>query len=70
MPDTCPQAHPVFRAAIDEVSGCTEPLLPQPLVQVLYPDEIDEPMYAEVIEQPRRSSTGVVSCLDSDVLSL
>ncbi|EOD32378.1 hypothetical protein EMIHUDRAFT_230921 [Emiliania huxleyi CCMP1516] len=51
-------AHPVFRAAIDEVSGCTEPLLPQPLLQVLYPDEIDEPMYAEVIEQPRRSSTG------------
>ena len=52
------------------MSGCTEPLLPQPLLQVLYPDEIDEPMYAEVIEQPRRSSTGVVSCLDSDVLSL
>mmetsp|Transcript_25586 Transcript_25586/g.80550 ORF Transcript_25586/g.80550 Transcript_25586/m.80550 type:complete len:467 (+) Transcript_25586:45-1445(+) len=47
------EAHPVFRAAIDEVSGCTEPLLPQPLVQVLYPDEIDEPMYAEAIQQPQ-----------------
>ena len=40
-----------FRAAIDECSALSAPLLPQPLVQVLYPDPVDEPMYAEVIHR-------------------
>mmetsp|Transcript_16700 Transcript_16700/g.56174 ORF Transcript_16700/g.56174 Transcript_16700/m.56174 type:complete len:456 (-) Transcript_16700:739-2106(-) len=60
------EAHPVFRAAIDEVSGCTEPLLPQPLVQVLYPDEIDEPMYAEAIQQPQCASSSPSPAREQD----
>ncbi|EOD32768.1 hypothetical protein EMIHUDRAFT_230345 [Emiliania huxleyi CCMP1516] len=59
-------AHPVFRAAIDEVSGCTEPLLPQPLLQVLYPAEIDEPMYAEAIQQPQCASSSPSPAREQD----
>jgi len=42
----------VFRHAIEEVDQIARPLLPQPLLAVLYPDPVDEPMYAEVIHEP------------------
>ena len=41
----------VFKSAMDECDAIATPLLPQPLVQVLYPDAVDEPMYRDVINQ-------------------
>eukprot|EP00967_Tisochrysis_lutea_P025177 scaffold28985_cov31-Tisochrysis_lutea.AAC.1 len=43
-PNAC--RHRVYRDAINEVNEYTMDLLPQPFVQILYPDPIDEPMCA------------------------